>query len=108
MKTTRFRMFLRHYFCPSYKSFCPYSWLFSISPLLFHSKSLNGSVSYKIGSTFLHLPLSEAQSMLESETAKIEADVDKLGVKLSDIREEMQELKVQLYARFGKGINLDV
>lgn len=45
--------------------------------------------------------------MLATSTEKIEADVSTLKEKLSGIQEEMEELKVELYARFGRSINLD-
>ena len=46
--------------------------------------------------------------MLAASTEKVEGEASALSEKLSEVREEMQGLKVELYARFGKGINLDV
>ena len=63
---------------------------------------------YKIGDAFFHIPLEQAQKMLGASTAKIEADVEKMEAKLEGLREQMSELKVELYARFGKSINLEV
>lgn len=62
---------------------------------------------YKIGDTFVSLPLPEVQEMLASSTEQIEESVSAVEGKLSTIREEMEQLKVQLYARFGKSINLE-
>ena len=62
---------------------------------------------YKIGDIFVSLPLPEVQEMLASSTEKIEESVSAVEEKLSTVREEMQQLKVQLYARFGKSINLE-
>ena len=45
--------------------------------------------------------------MLSESTAEIDDEVSKLEENLHTIREEMKELKVQLYARFGRGINLE-
>jgi prefoldin subunit 4 len=45
--------------------------------------------------------------MLSASTEKIEEEVTGLEEKLSTIREEMQQLKVELYARFGRSINLE-
>lgn len=45
--------------------------------------------------------------MLETSTTRIEEDVSQLEDKLSTAREEMTQLKVELYARFGKSINLE-
>lgn len=45
--------------------------------------------------------------MLSTSTENIEADVAALEEKLGGIREEMEALKVELYARFGRSINLE-
>ncbi|KAL4774570.1 Prefoldin subunit-domain-containing protein [Aspergillus nidulans var. acristatus] len=64
-------------------------------------------VPYKIGDSFVHLPLEEAQTLLASSTERIDSEVAKLEETLSDLRDEMQQLKVALYARFGRSINLE-
>jgi prefoldin subunit 4 len=45
--------------------------------------------------------------LLAESTGKIDRDVEELEEQLSGVREEMQELKVALYARFGRSINLE-
>jgi prefoldin subunit 4 len=65
------------------------------------------SSSYKIGDSFISLPLPEVQELLQASTTQIEEDVSALEEKLSTVREEMTELKVELYARFGRSINLE-
>jgi len=62
---------------------------------------------YKIGDSFFQLPLADAQSMLEASTAQIDADVSTLEDSLGELRDELQQLKVSLYARFGRSINLE-
>lgn len=62
---------------------------------------------YKIGDTFFSLPLPEAQELLASSTERIEKEVEELEEQLGGIREEMNKLKGKLYARFGRGINLE-
>lgn len=47
------------------------------------------------------------QQLLASSTEKIEEVVSAVQEKLSGIREEMGQLKVVLYARFGRSINLE-
>ncbi|KKY34239.1 putative prefoldin subunit 4 [Diaporthe ampelina] len=64
-------------------------------------------IPYKIGDSFFHVTVSQAQGMLEASTTRIEEDVSQLEDKLSTAREEMTQLKVELYARFGKSINLE-
>ena len=55
----------------------------------------------------MQLPLPRAQGMLASTTTEIEEEVDRLEIDLSSIRDEMKGLKAMLYARFGRGINLE-
>lgn len=62
---------------------------------------------YRIGDSFVSLPLPEIQELLSASTEKIDQDVSAVEEKLSALRDEMQELKVALYARFGKSINLE-
>lgn len=45
--------------------------------------------------------------MLSQSSTKIDDIVAEVEESLSTTREEMEELKVALYARFGKGINLE-
>lgn len=65
-------------------------------------------VPYKIGDSFLHLPLEEVQQLLEKSTERIEKEIGAIEERISKHRETMEELKVELYAKFGKAINLDV
>ncbi|KAM0555973.1 hypothetical protein ACHAPJ_005953 [Fusarium lateritium] len=64
-------------------------------------------IQYKIGDAFFHVSVEQAQEMLEEATEKLEEESTALEEKLSSIREEMTKLKVELYARFGKQINLE-
>lgn len=45
--------------------------------------------------------------MLSEASERIDGEVSKCEDELSSIREEMKQLKVELYARFGKSINLE-
>ncbi|KAM3463349.1 hypothetical protein MY5147_002583 [Beauveria neobassiana] len=65
-------------------------------------------IRYRIGDAFFHLPLEQAQEMLSTATTRIDEDTGALEEKISNIKEQMTELKVDLYARFGKQINLEV
>lgn len=64
-------------------------------------------VPFKIGDSFVSLPLPEVQEMLSDSTSQIDEEVSRLEEKLRGIRDEMKELKVHLYARFGRSINLE-
>lgn len=60
-----------------------------------------------MGDSFFSVPLSEAQSLLETSTNEVTGDVEKIQEKLTEVQDELQKLKVALYARFGRGINLE-
>lgn len=45
--------------------------------------------------------------MLSTATTRIDEETEKLEEKLGTIEDEMSQLKVELYARFGKQINLE-
>lgn len=63
---------------------------------------------YKVGDAFFHVPLEQAQEMLGTAASKVDEQTSKLEDKISAIKDEMTQLKVDLYARFGKQINLEV
>ncbi|KAL0940344.1 prefoldin subunit [Colletotrichum truncatum] len=65
------------------------------------------TVPYKIGDAYFHVPQPQALEMLEKASSKIDQEVEGLESKLETIKEEMTQLKVELYARFGKSINLE-
>lgn len=71
------------------------------------SNRTNVPNSYQIGDSFISLPLPEVQELLTTNSARIEEEVSVLEEKLGTIKEGMQELKVELYARFGRSINLE-
>jgi len=65
-------------------------------------------VPYKIGDAFVHLSLPEVQKRLESSADELDEEIEKLERRMEAAKEEMEELKVGLYAKFGKAINLEV
>ncbi|PHH63280.1 hypothetical protein CDD81_6137 [Ophiocordyceps australis] len=64
-------------------------------------------IRYRIGDAFFHIPLEQAQASLEAAAKKIDRETSKLEERMSSLRDEMSQLKVELYARFGKQINLE-
>ena len=64
-------------------------------------------IPYKIGDAFVSLPMSEVQDLLSQSSLKIDEEVSSLEESLSDVREEMEQCRVALYARFGRSINLE-
>ncbi len=55
----------------------------------------------------MSLPLSEVQELLETNSKRLEEEIESLDAKIEKIREEKTDLKVELYARFGRSINLE-
>lgn len=64
-------------------------------------------IRYKLGDAFFSLPLPAVHGLISASTERIEKSVSAVESQLSEIREKMEELKIQLYARFGKSINLE-
>lgn len=62
---------------------------------------------YKVGDAFFHVSLEQAQEMLSASNTKIEEAVAVLEENMNTVKEEMTQLKVELYARFGRSINLE-
>lgn len=70
-------------------------------------KPLIGLLRYKVGEAFLHMPLPRALKRLEKDQSEIDARISSLSASSSDCESQMKELKVTLYAKFGRAINLD-
>ncbi|PPQ90631.1 hypothetical protein CVT25_006614 [Psilocybe cyanescens] len=64
-------------------------------------------VLYKIGEAFLHMRQSRALKHLEKDQASVDARVAVLSGQADECEVQMKELKVKLYSKFGKAINLD-
>jgi prefoldin subunit 4 len=62
---------------------------------------------YKVGETFLHLPLPQALSRLEKDIAAVTSEIATLSDSADDCVTQMNGLKAMLYAKFGRSINLD-
>lgn len=55
----------------------------------------------------MHLTLSDAQERIAKEQETLDKESEQLHEKMEAGDKEMKELKVQLYGKFGKAINLD-
>ncbi|EIW83451.1 Prefoldin subunit 4 [Coniophora puteana RWD-64-598 SS2] len=64
-------------------------------------------VLYKIGEAFLHLRQPKALKRLEQDQDSLNKEFEKLSSSAEACEKEMKELKVVLYAKFGRSINLD-
>lgn len=69
---------------------------------------LTSTLSYKVGEAFVHIPLSVAQARLEQDQESLDKEIGTLWNKIEECETTMKELKVVLYGKFGKAINLDV
>ncbi|PWY98024.1 putative GIM3-Gim complex component [Testicularia cyperi] len=64
-------------------------------------------ILYRIADTFVLLPHSDALERLDSDQTQINQDIDDLADKLERYEDEMKQLKVKLYGKFGDNINLE-
>lgn len=64
-------------------------------------------VKFKIGDAFVDIPQSEAMERLEKQQEDVDAKLSKSQDSMAKIREEMEELKKHLYAKFGNSISLE-
>ncbi|TFY55490.1 hypothetical protein EVJ58_g8219 [Rhodofomes roseus] len=64
-------------------------------------------VLYKVGEAFLHLPHRRAMKQLERDQAQVDKQFSTLTNRAEECEKTMKELKVVLYAKFGRAINLD-
>ncbi|KAF7799752.1 hypothetical protein EIP86_010994 [Pleurotus ostreatoroseus] len=64
-------------------------------------------VLYRVGEAFVHMPQPRALKRLSRDQDALDAELSKLNGVVEQCETEMKELKVILYAKFGKAINLD-
>ncbi|WVQ99524.1 hypothetical protein IAU59_006660 [Kwoniella sp. CBS 9459] len=64
-------------------------------------------ILYKMGESFFHLTLKAARKQLKADLKRYEAEIEGLEGKKGECESGMKDLKVQLYAKFGKQINLE-
>lgn len=62
---------------------------------------------YRIGDSFVKISLEKAQELLAQSVTRAEEEVNAIDDRIDKIKEEMEELKVALYGRFGRSINLE-
>jgi len=64
-------------------------------------------VMYRVGEAFVHIPLNRALKRLAKDQSTLDNELSKLASDAEECEKEMKKLKVVLYAKFGKAINLD-
>ncbi|KZW00206.1 Prefoldin, subunit 4 [Exidia glandulosa HHB12029] len=65
------------------------------------------TVMFKIGETFVHLAVPAALERISQDQERLDAEIDALKERTAGYESDMKELKLRLYAKFGKQINLD-
>lgn len=60
---------------------------------------------YKLPDTFIHVKQSDALTLLERDTARIDEEIERLKQHIDESEEEMKRLKVLLYGKFGNNIS---
>ena len=63
--------------------------------------------SYQIGEVFVHCTLDDTNQMLEASKDNVNTDIANLEKKSEEYQAILNNLKVQLYAKFGNNINLE-
>lgn len=64
-------------------------------------------VQYKIGDTFIFLTQADVMKRLEVDSGKINKEISDIEEKKSSVSGRMEELKKDLYSKFGDAINLE-
>ncbi|THH14586.1 hypothetical protein EW146_g5755 [Bondarzewia mesenterica] len=64
-------------------------------------------VLYKVGEAFLRMPHSRASKRLKHDQEQLEKELSALDARAEVCEKDMKDLKVTLYAKFGRAINLD-
>ncbi|BEI85875.1 hypothetical protein CcaverHIS002_0601620 [Cutaneotrichosporon cavernicola] len=67
----------------------------------------DGPVLYKLGEAFFQLSLPAAKKQLRADIKRYDGEIGELRGQAGECEEGMKELKVLLYAKFGKQINLE-
>ncbi|ORX35716.1 hypothetical protein BD324DRAFT_603088 [Kockovaella imperatae] len=69
--------------------------------------SSSGPFLYRIGEAFFYLPLKDAKKQLKGDLSRYNREISDLNDRAEECQKGMKELKVMLYAKFGKQINLE-
>ncbi|KAL9708635.1 hypothetical protein Ac2012v2_008183 [Leucoagaricus gongylophorus] len=64
-------------------------------------------ILYKIGETFVRMPLPQALKRLECDQKEVEKHFSKAAGEVEEIETQLGVLKSTLYRKFGKAINLE-
>lgn len=62
---------------------------------------------YKIGEAFISISVEQAQQRIEKDKEILIQELEQIQNEMNSINEQMSQLKVHLYGKFGKAINLE-
>ena len=62
---------------------------------------------YRIGESFVHLKPGNALKRVQRDAEALDDAITKVNADAESCEDEMKQLKVALYAKFGSAINLD-
>ena len=79
--------------------------IFSLPPV--RSVIMSFSFRYRVGETFVHLSPGAALKRVARDAEVLDSEISKMASDAESCEEEMKQLKVSLYAKFGSAINLD-
>ena len=65
------------------------------------------NTKYLLGEVFVRVENDEADELIDNETERSKAEIEKLHEEMNQAKSKMEELKVVLYAKFGNNINLE-
>ncbi|XP_072169242.1 prefoldin subunit 4-like [Diadema setosum] len=65
-------------------------------------------IPYQIGEVFFNQTLEDAQQSVEDAKQRMEEEIAAIDRQSDALKDELGELKAQLYAKFGKNINLEM
>ena len=71
------------------------------------SKESKYNVRIMIGESFVEQSVDNAKSFIETRKASYEQEMRSLMERLDQTKKRMNELRIILYAKFGKSINLE-
>ncbi|CAB4443689.1 unnamed protein product [Rhizophagus irregularis] len=64
-------------------------------------------IKYKIGEAFISISVEQAQQRIEKDKEILIQELEQIQNEMNSINEQMSQLKVHLYGKFGKAINLE-
>jgi len=64
-------------------------------------------IKLRIGNVFVDVDLDYTQSCLASQKEALDSHTEAIEKQLGSVNDAMSELKVKLYSKFGKSINLE-